>query len=68
MALPGLIRLFAAATLCLFFWLVLQIFRAPHELAHKVDEEGKPYSMLDEPNLDREIPSSPPTDLLFLAP
>lgn len=51
MALPKSMRFLAAVTLCIFFYLVLQIFRAPTKL--QAPSTNKLDRMEEDPNLER---------------
>lgn len=59
MALPQSIRLLAALTLCIFFYMMLQLFRAPEDLqmpghTPKKDPIAQKYQQWDhDPQLDR---------------
>jgi len=63
MALPRGIRAVAAITLCIFFWLVLQIFRAPAS----IDAPGdKSADWAHDPSSDRTYGSARTKLDLFL--
>lgn len=52
MAMPKPIRLLAAATMALFFFLVVQIMRSPTTVKLPGSTDGKMEDMVRDPNLD----------------